>query len=52
MLFFFFFRLVQVSPSFSSSGVLGFGSKLRQSGRSEKEASQEVTRRNPPNFTR
>ncbi|XP_023322945.1 band 4.1-like protein 4 [Eurytemora carolleeae] len=47
-----FFRLVQVSPAFTTSGVLGLGSRLRSSGRSEKDVSQEINRRNPPNFTR
>ena len=54
-----FFRLVQVNPTAAAnnSGLFGLGSKLRASGRSEKdiaqgELSSEVRHRVPPLFTR
>ena len=52
-----FFRLVQVNPTTTAnnSGLFGLGSKLRSSGRSEKDLSgdlSEVRHRQPPNFTR
>ena len=53
-----FFRLVQVNPTAAAnnSGLFGLGSKLRASGRSEKdlsvELSSEVRHRVPPHFTR
>lgn len=54
-----FFRLVQVNPTAAAnnSGLFGLGSKLRASGRSEKdlaqgELSSEVRQRVPPLFTR
>ena len=52
-----FFRLVQVNPTATAnnSGLFGLGSKLRGSGRSEKDLSgelSEVRHRVPPHFTR
>ena len=55
-----FFRLVQVNPTTTYSttnntGLFGFGSKLRGSGRSERDVSGDITEvrhRQQPHFTR